>query len=693
LKLHPQSAKHCSKQTIIPGTVVEYEQHGKPILAIAQEERSGKWHLLNEEGEELSLASNRLYLYQDSIPEKNKKGLKTLSAMIKDKVVTISVEKIWNTLKSETKTISLETIFSNADLEKTPFNEISLRRAIISDRIYFKRNKEGFTLRTEEEVTNSKSVRTENLKSESEKLALRLAIQKKVMGDKKAILPESISNLEEIAAGSKNSPQIRRYHDLIDDMIKLGGISTKKNAAVEQKAFLLLTHIGHFSPTQNLTPIRLGRPLSFTSEERTDAEKIFQEFKKEGSLEREDYTHLDVFTIDSESTSDFDDAISLERFDNTFRIGIHITDVSHRIPSQSILESASFRRGTSIYCPDETIPMLPPSLSEGVLSLKENSLRPCLSFFLTSDLELTIIKREIILSSIIVKERMSYDQVDRILCDDAPHERSKDLLTLWDFSSQNETKRIEKGALQFTRKDLTPSISSSGKISLVANNDETPARKLISELMVLANETAAQYAHSNNIPFLFRTQEIPDVNIEEASKSIPEGPAREFFKRGFLKRSRTTTAEGPHAGLGLSLYCQITSPIRRALDLVLQRQICTFMKSGIPFYTKETLEQIMDQLTPGLDEANSIQRERNRFWLLSYLNQEKIKELQGIIVRAEPPRPLAEIDSIGATLPFNPRVPLKDKAEDYILGKKVTILIKKADPIQNKLYLDEIEQR
>jgi exoribonuclease II len=686
-----QNVSDTSKTKIIPGAVVEYEQHGKPLLAIAQEEKNGKWYLYNEEGEELTLPSQRLYLYGEPLHEKNKAGLKKMSKDIKDAMAGIEIEKIWSGHTSG-KNYSFDELFTHSGFEDTPLNRISLRRALIADRIYFKRSKEGFSSRTPEEVERSRAVRAENLAQESEKLALKLALQKKIMGDRKAVLPDAISFIEEVAAGSKKGQQAKIYHDLIEDMIRLSGIQLPKHTSIDQKAYVLLQHIEHFSEHQNLIPLRLGRPVTFSSEERQEAERLFQESRKETPPNREDLSDLEILTIDSESTEDFDDAISLEHIEDGYRVGIHITDASYRITRDSILEKAAFRRATSIYCPDQTIPMLPESLSEGVLSLKEDATRPALTFFVTLGLDYSIRSRKLVPSNIIVKERLSYEEVDKVLCDGKDHKRKSDLMILWDISSFHETSRIERGSLQFSRRDLVPHIEKNGKVRLVANNDETPARKLVSELMIVANETAALFASKQNIPFAYRTQDRPEGDIEKDAALIPDGPAREFFRRGCLKRSRTSIHPGPHAGLGLEAYCQITSPIRRALDLILQRQVLNFLATGTPLYSHEEIEQILGVLTPGLDEANLVQRERNRYWLLRYISQQKLKTFTGIIVRAEAPRPLAEIEVLGTTMPFTPVSPLQEgKNYSPLLGKTVHLKIRKLDHFQNKLYLNECE--
>ncbi|HMO17941.1 MAG TPA: RNB domain-containing ribonuclease [Oligoflexia bacterium] len=706
LENNKTSSSNKFDNAINTGSIVEYEQHAEPILAWVSLSSGGKYNLVNEHGENISLPFNRLYFFDILLPAYDQKEIKSISSQIKKRAYELEAESLWKEAilnpeeasketdkssdrKSSSREFSLDELFFWSGLNSNPIEIASFRRMLILDTIYFKRSKSGFIPRTEEEVARSKEVKSETLREESNKLALRLAIQKRLAGDLKAPLPQSVSALEDLAASGRKSPSAKVYQGLIDDLFKVSGLEQKKKMTLEERAFQLLVKIGHFSPNENLIPLRIGRPVDFSSDERTEAERLFQIFKKEDITDRTDLSHLEAFTIDSESSSDFDDAISLHHEDGNIIAGVHISDSSYRILPDSILESTAFRRATSIYCPDQTIPMLPPTLSEGVLSLKEGIKRPCVSFMFRLNNDLEIESRKIIPSLIVVKERMTYEGVDEILCDGKNHPRASVLEKLWDIASHHETLRIEKGSIQFSRRDLIPEIRPNGKIKLVINNDDTPARKLISELAIIANETAALYAVTNSIPFIFRSQERPDGNIEEIASSIMEGPAREFFKRGLLKRSLTSLTPGHHAGLGLQAYCQVTSPIRRALDMVLLRQLVSHLTSGSPCYSTKDIEKIMQETSQGLDEAVIIQKERNRFWLYKYIQQERLSNFTGTIVRADPPRPLIELDEIYSIHSYVPLKPLGNVPQPTLLGQRIKVEVKKIDPSQDIFYLHE----
>lgn len=674
-------------------SLVDYELHGKLVFGFIRNEHQKKFQIENELGEFINLPTERLHFYPKKTSTSSIQALKNFSNNAKNIAFSVLLENLWNDVTETEKAISfndLLTIYAKIIQKELSLEEYAgLRIALLYDKIYFKRDKQGFIKKNEQEIITSKQAASENLKSERERLALSLAIKKIHAGDKKTQLPECISELMHIAALGKKSEYSKAHASMIDSLCEEMKLCDFRSP-IEDKCHEILTHIGYINKDANLSPIRLGRPTAFSKDEREDAEKIFQTYKTKTFNDRITLSSVNIFTIDSDSTQDFDDALSIQKDNNKITIGIHITDVSESINSDSILEATAKRRATSIYCPDETFPMLPNSLSEGVLSLKENAPRPCISFFITIDHELKPSLREIRRTLVSVTKRFSYDDVDEILEKNGNNQHEEDLKDLWAIASSLEKRRLDMGSIMFARRDLAPELDSNGKVKLVSNTDDTPARKLVSEMMILANETAAEFAYTNNLPFIYRTQAKPEGEIEALVSHIPEGPAREYARRSQLKRSEILTDAASHFSLGLSHYCQITSPIRRYLDLILMRQINNYLKDGKVTYSKEELASIVASSTEHLDEASLIQRERNRFWLLKYIEQLKISEIKGTVVKLDGPRPLVELDGLTSIFSFMPDKKLDNFQTRLKLGDVINLKITKLIPHKDKFYLQEV---
>lgn len=687
-----------SPDKLEPGRVVEYEQHSKPILAIVLREKKGKWVLLNQCGAELELPAARLYLLPGKVPESvnnvesRTDFLSSLAEEVSRIASEIELEEVWQVLLGEVKETSVEEVADILFTEKSMRNHLTVRRTLLADQVYFKRKKFGFEPRPEAVVGELKV----KLQIEAEKKKQRERFVNAVLTrlkDHSAPLPEGIEALEQLAALGRNAENAKETKGLLEEILECGNLSLQ--GRLDDKAFELLVAIGHFSPDENIIPIRLGRPVNFDKEILELAGRMALDPDVYKTASRCDLRSLNTITVDGEETRDFDDALSVEETDDGYRIGIHISDVVAVIPENSPVEDAALRRATSIYCPDSQIPMLPRDISEGVLSLIEESERGVITFFIEVNREFNIINREICRSNITISKRLTYEEADRILCDEVTGDDtvSRMLTCLWNASAASEARRLDAGAVQFGRREMTAKVLPERKIVLEESNEDTPARKLVSEMMILANETAALFAKKNSLPLAFRSQEPPDTEISDEELRIPEGPAREYYQRGLLKRSTISSEPASHFGLGVEAYTQVTSPIRRAIDLINQRQLAEFLSRGEIHYPPMRIMELLTLIEPGLDEATQIQRERNRYWLLKYLIQEKIKEIEAVIVRTDGPRPLAELDILHSLYPFHPLARKNDvgAVSEKDLGRRVTLRVDSIYPRNQTLVLTEVQ--
>jgi exoribonuclease II len=701
-----QAAKSSSsaESKIVPGRVVEYEQHAKAQLGVTLAEKRGKWVILNQQGSELELPADRLTLIPgssiDQSLDKHRKAaaLGGLAQQAFDLSETISLEDAWQIFLGETKEVSVQEVAELLFAQTTGKHYLAARRALLADQVYFKRKKIGFEPRPESVVEELKiKVRAEEEK-QKQREALIDAVLKR-LNDHTAPLPASIASLEELAALGSSAAEAKATKELLELIDERGKLGLQGKP--EDKAFQLLVAMKHFSPDQDLAPIRLGRPVRFDEETLKEARAVAAaDFlascsdSASGSAVHADLRGLACITIDGAETKDFDDALSVEQTASGLRFGIHISDVAGAIRPESLLEKAALRRGTSIYTPDAQIPMLPPLVSENTLSLIEGTERLAMSFFLDVEAAGSIINRSVSRSIIRLARRFTYEEADAILCDNSASsaEYSDMLHKLWQMSSNSEARRMAAGAIQFDRREMCARLLPDGTIELEPANEDTPARRLVSEMMILANESAALFAKENKLPIVFRAQEAPDTDVNRQGLDLPEGPAREYFLRGLLKKSTVSYEPQPHSGLGLEAYTQVTSPIRRAVDLITQRQLGKFLDSGALFYPPQKISELIGQIEAGVDEAVQIQRERNRYWLLKYLLQNNIREIDAVIVRVDGTKPIAEIDVLFGLFPFHPNT---EKGQ-YVpnnrknLGKKIKLRVEHINPRTQTLTLREI---
>lgn len=698
--VHPPLGTNLS-----PGSLVVYEQHGVPLLATLLQEEGGKWLLFNAEGATCRIPSGRLEALPGTFPgdcssEQMKVAfLLTTTKAARTCSTTFDLAALWELTHKAPRIYTpaeLTSLLHAQHALETISTEsaLAVRFLLYPAQPYFKRHKDGFEPRTDSDIGERKKVAEENALEQERQIVLRNTILARLKNPNVELPPGlNFHDLEQIAAHGSRTPNAKATLALLQQIEEAANIYLGDNP--EARAFQLLVKLGRFHEKENLTFYRLGRPKTFSPAEE-HAALVAGDALNQALLEsREDMTHLVAITIDAPETLDMDDALSLEHREDKIILGVHISDVSSLIPRNSELERLALERGSSIYCPEETVPMLPRHLSENVLSLRENEPRPAISFFLTFDSSYNLIHRDIRRTTIKVRHRLNYDFVDNELFNESARcsALSPLLLSLWSLSSHLETLRISQGALAFSRRSVIPVVQDDNSVELLSVNEETPARKLVSELMIAANETAARFAWANKVPFLFRSQPPPDIDISQLQHSLPEGVSQDNYRMSFMKPSALSFTPGPHFGLALEAYAQVTSPIRRAFDLQNQQQLSSMLLHKTPCWTLQDLRSTFHTIEAANDTAQLIQRERARFWVLEYLVQKNIVSLDGIVVRLDGPKPVAYIELLGMNVSFrSPRHLYKNSSTEtsLTLGTKVQLAIKKVDPHTDRLVLDDL---
>jgi len=374
-------------------------------------------------------------------------------------------------------------------------------------------------------------------------------------------------------------------------------------------------------------------PRRFPSEVLADAKALLEEGieDRETAQGRKDLTGLRTVTIDGERAKDFDDAVSVELVPDGYRLYVHIADVSNYVRWDDAIDLEARDRGTSVYLPDRVSPMLPPTLSENICSLRPGEKRMTFTVEMLFDRHGNIMDDRFYPSMIISNERMTYTSVKKIIIDQDITERTKYDHLLGDFELMAElaglirSKRFERGSLDFDLPEPEVVLDLEGQPESIIKAERNFAHMIIEEFMIAANEAVARYIESRGITSLYRIHEDPDEykmtdilnvlrnvadirKIRLTSKDLPSvlekikgHPSEEvvnYIILRSLKQARYSVYNVGHFGLASESYTHFTSPIRRYPDLVVHRVLKDLLrhKKGLPENRMKFYESLLPDI-------------------------------------------------------------------------------------------------
>ena len=216
-------------------------------------------------------------------------------------------------------------------------------------------------------------------------------------------------------------------------------------------------------------------------------------------------------------------------------------------------------------------------------------------------------------------------------------------------------------------------------VSLRLVSQETPSRKIVAELMILYNWLAARFCRDNNIPTLYRTQKAPSEVLTMGDKDYTHYV---FKQRRKIHRLVIDTTPAPHSGVGMDVYTAVSSPIRRYLDLAVQRQIKGFLSDGVPLYNREELDQIRMRVDPILKDLNAVRQSRIRYWILKYLMGQLNRTFNAIVIDVMKSR----IRMVLTDFMFVAEMK-KDAGHKLSAGMYISVKVRKSDPWTDELQL------
>lgn len=605
-----------------PGIIVEYIDQQHIICAVVLELKNNRLRLLNEFDRELSQSTGRVLFISDvSLDMAIGRDflvheLKNTGARREKLKESLDLKSLWELLNEEKEWIDLATMAEYC--YPTPVSsdqKSAVIRALFENRLYFKFNHDRFLPHSSDQVEKI-------LAREDEERRKKLMIEKggdwlkSILNHPEPHLPKDFSGLGEILKSVFVFDRDSRFYDIGKAILAHAGISSP------QTIFKLLVRLGIFKEDENIDLIRYGTPTHFPGDVLEMARQIRVNGIRPESTRHEDFSHVRIITIDGQSTTDYDDALSLERIGDSFILGIHISDVAHFIERDHPIDKRAMARGASIYMADDKIPMLPSDISEFAASLIQGEPRPCISILVTLSRFFEIKDYEILPTRITVDRQLSYSEANT-LADSDP-----DMAVLVKIAQAFRNKRLSAGATHITLPEVNVFIDENNEIQISRVDRESPSRMMVAELMIMANWLMAGYLSRNALPAIFRSQHEPK---ERLYKGETDSLFLNCMQRKFVNRAIISHKGGFHAGLGLDAYVTATSPIRRYHDLVTQRQIKAALNMETP-YTDNEITQITQMLDAPISNVGKIQFNRRRYWLLKYLESHIGKKTPGLVL-------------------------------------------------------------
>ncbi len=433
------------------------------------------------------------------------------------------------------------------------------------------------------------------------------------------------------------------------------------------KVIDILGKSGDNNTEMNAILAEYGLPYNYPIAVEQAASKLPSDITEEEIALRRDFRNTTTFTIDPADAKDFDDALSIcSAGEGVWEIGVHIADVSHYVTEGSIIDKEAFKRATSIYLVDRTIPMLPEHLCNFLCSLRPNEEKLTYSVVFTMNEKAEVKKFEITRGVIKSNRRFTYEEAQEII-EKGEGEYSAEIATLNKLAQQMRAKRFQAGAIDFQQAQVHFRLDDKGKPLSVYFSESNESHQLIEEFMLLANRTVAEKIGQKapgNTPktFVYRIHDQPNPEklsmlakfvtklgykmksaqgrstsanalnslLKEVHGSKEQNVIEQISLRT-MQKARYSTGNIGHYGLAFRYYTHFTSPIRRYPDLLVHRLLTRYLTQGARTVSQSKYEDLCEHCSAQEQVAANAERASIKYKQVEFMSEHIGEEYDAVI--------------------------------------------------------------
>ena len=658
------------------GTLIEFRLGTERRLAAADRPEGKKhWIVIDERGQSHTLHPRQV-TYEVAGCTFKPSEIPNFLKEVEPYLDPSSLEVAWELLVEDGEAVTCAGMAQLLFSDQSPPLCYAAHCLLSEDKMYFKQKADGYEPRSAAMVAEIKHQRSAEESKLREQQEFFTHIQQKLAGVVVEWQDSDRTRLEALERFVLHPENTSRAAQEI--------LSALGRPQTAQSALEVLVELGLWSPHENLFLRRSQIPVHFRREVLEVAQQCLDSPPPDPDSNRLDLTHLKVYTIDDESTQEIDDGLSLEYLDNgSQRLWMHIADPTRLVRPGDELDLEARRRSTTLYLPTGMIPMFPPELATGPMSLVQGNVCRALSFGVVLDETGNVQDYQIHASLIKPTYRLTYEDVDEML--QLGIRAEPEIAAIASWAVRREEWRKSQGSINIHMPEAVIKVKNDDEI-IIDVLDDSRSRQLVAEMMILAGEVAGRYGQTHQIPLPFRGQPQPELPSEEELLQLPAGPVRFCAMRRCMPRSEMSITPARHAGLGLDTYTQVTSPIRRYTDLLAHFQIKAHLRGDPLPFSAEQLQEVMLSVTTAAYEATLVERQTNRYWGLEYLRRHADQVWQALVLRW-----LREHENLGLILLEDLGLELVMRFKRSVsLGDRLEVQVSHADPRQDEIHFREL---